>query len=148
MTQRFRAAKYSSAVLRADALCQTPAVSVTLPSLLAAALYLVAPFVLAGPLLRGGATHAKAGLWIAAIAVVVHFAILISIHRGGIDLHFFAALSLVGACMAAMCLLVNLARPIATLGVIVFPLAALLLLVDVFLAPPTAPMPIEWQIKL
>jgi ABC-type uncharacterized transport system permease subunit len=121
--------------------------SVTSPSLLAAALYIAAAIVLAWPLLRGGATHAKAGLWIAGVAVVVHFAILVSIHRGGIDLHFFAALSLVGACMAAMCLLVNLARPIATLGVLVFPIAAIFLLIDVF-APPTAPLPIEWQIKL
>jgi ABC-type uncharacterized transport system permease subunit len=47
-----------------------------------------------------------------------------------------------------LCLLVNLARPIATLGVIVFPLAAILLLVDGFLAPPTQPLLIEWQIKL
>jgi ABC-type uncharacterized transport system permease subunit len=120
--------------------------SVTLPSLLAAALYIAAAIVLAWPLLRGTA-HAKAGLWIASIAVIVHFAILISIHRGGIDLHFFAALSLVGACMAAMCLLVNFARPIATLGILVFPIAAVFLLIDVF-APPTAPLPIEWQIKL
>jgi len=43
---------------------------------------------------------------------------------------------------------VNLARPVATLGVIVFPLAAALLLVDVFAAPATQPLPIEWQIKL
>ena len=118
-----------------------------LPSLLAAVAYIVAALVLAWPLLRGGAVHARAGLWIAAIAVVVHFAVLIGLHRGGIDLHFFAALSLVGACMAAMCLLVNFVRPIATLGVLVFPIAALLLLIDTF-APPTAPLPIEWQIKL
>ena len=121
--------------------------SVTLPSLLAAALYIAAATVLAWPLLRGGTMHAKAGLWIATVAVIVHFVILVSIHRGGIDLHFFAALSLVGACMAAMCLLVNLARPIATLGILVFPIAAAFLLIDVF-APPTAPLPIEWQIKL
>jgi ABC-type uncharacterized transport system permease subunit len=38
-------------------------------------------------------------------------------------------------------------RPIATLGVLVFPIAAALLLADAF-APPTAPLPIEWQIKL
>jgi ABC-type uncharacterized transport system permease subunit len=121
--------------------------SVTLPSLLAAALYIVAALVLAWPLLRGGGTHARSGLWIATIAVVVHFVILISMHRGGIDLHFFAALSLVGACVAALCLFVNFARPIATLGVLVFPIAATLLLIDTF-APPTAPLPIEWQIKL
>jgi ABC-type uncharacterized transport system permease subunit len=121
--------------------------SMIVPSLLAAALYIGAALVLAWPLLRGGASHALAGLWIAAIAVVVHAAILIGMHRGGIDLHFFAAMSLVGACVAAMCLLVNLVRPIAALGVLVFPIAATLILVDAF-APPTAPLPIEWQIKL
>jgi ABC-type uncharacterized transport system permease subunit len=109
-------------------------------------LYIGAAIVLAWPLLRGG-EHARAGLWIAGIAVIVHTAILVGKHRGGIDLHFFAAMSLVGACVAAMCLLVNLVRPIATLGVIIFPIAAAVLLADAF-APPTAPLPIEWQIKL
>jgi ABC-type uncharacterized transport system permease subunit len=121
---------------------------VSLPSLLCAALYLIAAAVLAQPLWRGRTPHRRLGLWIAAVAVVLHAAILISMHRGGIDLHFFAALSLVGFCVAAMCLLVNFVRPIATLGVIVFPLATILLLVDVFAAPPTMPLPIEWQIKL
>ena len=79
--------------------------SVTLPSLLAAALYLIAAaIVLARPLLRKDARRTRRlGLGSPAIAVVVHSAILVSMHRGGIDLHFFAALSLVGACMAAMC---------------------------------------------
>lgn len=85
---------------------------------------------------------------IAATAVLAHAAILVGQHGGGVDLHFFAALSLVAGCVAALCLLVNLARPVATLGVIVFPLAAILLLVDIFLAPHTEPLPIDWQIKL
>jgi len=129
-------------------LCETCRMSVSLPSLLCAALYLIAAGVLAQPMWPERTPHRTLGLWIAAVAVILHTAILVSVHRGGIDLHFFAALSLVGACMAAMCLLVNFARPIATLGVIVFPLAAILLLVDVFAAPPTMPLPIEWQIKL
>jgi ABC-type uncharacterized transport system permease subunit len=122
--------------------------SISLPTVLAAALYLVAAGVLARPMWQGGTPRGHAGLWIAAVAVVIHTVILITTHRGGIDLHFFAALSLVGACTAAMCLLVNLARPVATLGVIIFPLAAFLLLIDVFAAPATMPMQIEWQIKL
>jgi len=85
---------------------------------------------------------------IAAAAVLAHASMLGGQHRGGVDLHFFAALSLVGACVAALCLLVNLARPVATLGVIVFPIAAILLLIDAFLAPHTVPLPIDWQIKL
>jgi ABC-type uncharacterized transport system permease subunit len=122
--------------------------SLSVVSLLVAALYAIAAIVLARPMLRQGVAHRRLGLWIAAVAVVAHAAILVSMHRGGIDLHFFAALSLVGACMAAMCLLVNFARPVATLGVIVFPLAAILLIVDVFFAPQTAPLQMEWQIKL
>lgn len=114
----------------------------------AAALYLASAVVFAPPLLHRRALPRALGLSLATLAVLMHGALLVGMHRGGVDLHFFAALSLVSACVAALCLLVNLARPIATLGVIVFPLAAILLLVDGFLAPPTQPLPIEWQIKL
>lgn len=117
-------------------------------TLIAIALYLAATFVLAQPLLHHRPLPRAVGLGLALAAVLVHTAILIGTHRGGIDLHFFAALSLVSACIAALCLLVNLGRPVATLGVIVFPLAAVLLAADVFLAPPTQPLTIEWQIKL
>lgn len=85
---------------------------------------------------------------VAAAAVFAHGGVLLSQHGGGVDLHFFAALSLVGGCVAALVLIVNMARPVATLGVILFPLAAILLVVDVFLAPHTQPLPIDWQIKL
>jgi ABC-type uncharacterized transport system permease subunit len=84
----------------------------------------------------------------ASVAVLTHAAILVGQHGGGVDLHFFAALSLVAGCVAALCLLVNLARPVAALGTIVFPLAAILLAIAVFLAPHTEPLPIDWQIKL
>jgi ABC-type uncharacterized transport system permease subunit len=122
--------------------------SMTLLSLLAAALYFAAATVFALPLLRRQAWPRTLALVLAALAVVAHAAVVLGMHRGGVDLHFFAALSLVGACIAALCLLVNLARPLAALGAIVFPLAAALLLVDTFAAPPTQPLPIEWQIKL
>ena len=114
----------------------------------AAVLYLVAAALLARPLLHRRALPRLLTFAPATAAVLAHAAILVGMHRGGVDLHFFATLSLVGACIAALCLLVNLARPVATLGVIVFPLAAALLLIDVYLAPPTQPLPIEWQIKL
>jgi ABC-type uncharacterized transport system permease subunit len=115
---------------------------------LAGALYLVAALILARPLLHRRALPRAIGLSVATLAVLVHAIILAGMHGGGVDLHFFAALSLVGLCIAALSLLVNLSRPVATLGVIVFPLAAALLLVDRFLAPSTQPLPIEWQIKL
>ncbi|MDE2306907.1 MAG: cytochrome c biogenesis protein CcsA [Xanthomonadaceae bacterium] len=70
-------------------------------------------------------------------------------HRGALDLHFFAALSLVAFVVSTLTLLVNLSRPVAALGVIVFPLTALLIAADSFLAPPTLPQPpMDWQIKL
>src|SRR4249919_1290807 len=115
---------------------------------IAIVLYLVAAGALAGPLMHRRARPPALGLGAAALAVATHFALLVGVHRGGVDLHFFSALSLVGACVAALCLLVNLSRPVATLGVIVFPIAALLLGVDTFFAPSTQPLPLEWQIKL
>ena len=121
---------------------------VTASTLLATALYLVAAAILALPLLHRQAQPRAVGLGFGALAVVLHFVALFGAHSGGVDLHFFAALSLVGACIAALCLIVNLTRPVATLGVIVFPLASLLLGIDAFLAPSTQPMTMEWQIKL
>jgi ABC-type uncharacterized transport system permease subunit len=117
-------------------------------SLTAIALYLVATALLARPLLSGGKPLNVTALALATVAVLCHGAVLLGMHRGALDLHFFAALSLVAWVVCALTLLVNLSRPVAGLGVIVFPLTALLLAVDVFLAPPTRPMPMDWQIKL
>jgi ABC-type uncharacterized transport system permease subunit len=120
----------------------------TFLALSAAALYLAAAIVFARPLAQRQPLPRAVGLTLAAIAVFAHAWVLAGMHRGAVDLHFFAALSLVGACIAGLCLLVNLLRPVATLGVIVFPLAAALLTMDVFAAPATQPLPLEWQIKL
>ncbi|RYD14357.1 MAG: inner membrane protein YpjD [Lysobacteraceae bacterium] len=117
-------------------------------ALIAIALYLVASALLAGPLLNGSDVRARPALAIATLAVLAHAGVVLGMHRGALDLHFFAALSLVGCVVAALTLLVNLSRPVAALGVIVFPLAALLLGVDVFAAAPTTPQPLGWQIKL
>lgn len=117
-------------------------------AILSVALYLAAAGALARPLLSEGAAPKRIALAAGALAVILHFAVLFGIHRGALDLHFFAALSLVAAVIAALTLMVNVARPVAALGVIVFPLAALLLIVDQFLAPPTAPIQLDWQIKL
>ena len=114
----------------------------------AIALYLAAAAALARPLLNQGAIPRRAALVTGAIAVLLHFAVLFGIHRGAVDLHFYAALSLVSAVIAAMTLIVNVARPVAALGIILFPLAGLFLAIDEFLAPPTAPFPLDWQIGL
>lgn len=117
-------------------------------TLLAVVLYLTAALILALPLLHRRPLPRTFGFGIAAIAVILHATVLVTKHGGGVDLHFFAALSLVGVCISAICLLVNIAKPVATLGVMVFPIAALLLSLDRFAAPATLPLPIEWQIKL
>ena len=120
---------------------------ISLLSLTAIVLYLAAAAMLARPLLSGGKPLNRVALSLASLAVLGHGAVLLGAHRGVLDLHFFAALSLVAWVMSALTLLVNLWRPVAGLGVLVFPLTALLLAVDVFLTPPTQPLPISWQIE-
>jgi ABC-type uncharacterized transport system permease subunit len=121
---------------------------IILPSALAIVLYLGAASLLAAPMTGCPRTPQRLGLGIATVAALLHASVLLGAHGGRVDLHFFAALSLVACVVAALTLLVNLSRPVAGLGVIVFPMAALLLALDVFLAPPTTPTPIDWQIKL
>jgi ABC-type uncharacterized transport system permease subunit len=121
--------------------------SLILPSILAIVLYLAAAALLAAPLTGCPRTPRRLGLATATVAVLLHVGVLLGAHGGRLDLHFFAALSLVACVVAALTLLVNISRPVAGLGVIVFPLAALLLALDVFLAPPTTPTPIDWQIQ-
>jgi len=110
--------------------------------------YLIAAVLLALPIARLPAPARGIALALATLAAVVHATLIFGMHRGGLDLHFFAALSLTGLGVAALTLLVNLFRPVAGLGVLVFPLAALLLAVDVFIAAPTLPQPREWQITM
>jgi ABC-type uncharacterized transport system permease subunit len=117
-------------------------------ALLAIALYLGAALGLARPLLTDRKPLHRVALVLASAAVLVHAGILLGAHRGALDLHFFAALSLVACVIAAITLAVNVSRPVAALGVIVFPLAAVLLAVDSFAAPPTFPVAMEWPIKL
>ncbi|HVJ62901.1 MAG TPA: cytochrome c biogenesis protein CcsA [Tahibacter sp.] len=117
-------------------------------SALAVALYIAAALALALPLVNRPSLPRGASLGLAATAVVAHGAVVFGAHSGGLDLHFFAALSVVALLTAAMTLVVNAARPVAGLGVIVFPLAAALLAVDTWLAPPTHPADRDWQIQL
>ncbi|HSX62962.1 MAG TPA: cytochrome c biogenesis protein CcsA [Tahibacter sp.] len=112
------------------------------------AAYLAATLLSALPALRGTAPSRAAGLAVAAVGVLAHLTYLLATHRGGVDLHFFAALSFVAMLIAGTTLAVNAARPVGALGVIVFPLAAVLLAVDAWLAPPTRPSAMDWQIKL
>lgn len=114
----------------------------------AVAAYLIATLLVALPALRATASSRLPGLAAAALALVAHAAYLFAAHRGGLDLHFFAALSCVSMLTVATTLLVNLSRPVDALGVLVFPLAAALLAVDAWVAPPTRPNTMGWQISL
>jgi len=118
-------------------------------AILAIALYFSAAAALARPLLDAGSrAPRRAALVIGSFAVLIHFGVLFGIHRGAVDLHFYAALSLVSAVIAALTLIVNLTRPVAALGIILFPLAGLFLAIDEFLAPTTLPFQLDWQIGL
>lgn len=128
--------------------CDTGAMPTTALSGIAILAYLVAGGLVAASIARVATPARGIGLVAAALATLVHAVLVFGMHAHGVDLHFFAALSLCGLGVAALTLLVSLWRPIAGLGVIVFPLAAVLLATDVFLAPETRPQPMAWQITL
>ena len=97
--------------------------------LLAALAYLIA----AGGLvrsLREGNTRSRAVLWLALPAIVLHAAThaIGWSHLHGPDLHFFAALSLVGLGMAALSTLAAGTQRMEALGVIIYPFAGVLVL--------------------
>ena len=103
--------------------------------LIAAALYLVATGLLIVGVRRASTVDVpdrRASTWLlpAIAAVALHGAAHVLAWRGaaGLDLHFFAALSLVGIGMAALTTLYGAAGRMAALGVVVFPLAAASLL--------------------
>ena len=121
---------------------------VALLALAAIALYLSAAGVLARPLMTGGQPLTRVGMILATIAALAHAGLLLSAHRGTLDLHFFAALSLVAWIASALTLVVNLSRPVAGLGILIFPLSAVFLALDAFIAPRTAPEAMTWQIEL
>ncbi|HET6633268.1 MAG TPA: cytochrome c biogenesis protein CcsA [Rhodanobacteraceae bacterium] len=120
----------------------------TIATVAAIILYLAAAVLLSAPLTGCPRAPRPLALALALVALVLHTVVLLGMHGGSLDLHFFAALSLVAGVVAALTLLVNLLRPVGALGVIVFPLAALFLGIDVFGAPDTHPLPLAWPIKL
>lgn len=99
-------------------------------ALFAIALYLVSAGLLVRTVARADRPTSNLWLWPALAAVVLHGACHLLAWRdaGGADLHFFAALSLVGLGMAAVTVLFGARRSMTALGVIVFPLAAASLL--------------------
>jgi ABC-type uncharacterized transport system permease subunit len=117
-------------------------------ALLAIVLYVAAAFALARPLIGQGQPLLKLATGLASVAVLCHVGVLLGMHRGALDLRFYDALSVMACVIAALTLLVNLSRPVAGLGIFIFPLSALLLAIDVYAAPSTVPQVMDWQIKL
>ena len=115
--------------------------------LIAVLLYLLA----AALLVRGVARDRRNALWAvpALAAMVLHATSHLLVWRDvGTELHFFAALSLVGLGMAALTALVAATGRMRALGVVVFPLAALVLLAYRFYGHALAPDPLDWRMLL
>ena len=100
----------------------------------------------------GGRPSLRAGFVTAGVAIALHLALLIqmAIAARGIDLHFFAALSIVSAGVALLCALLTSARPqVAALGLVVYPLAALCQAAYAWSAGRGAgAIALSWQIQL
>lgn len=115
---------------------------------LALFLYALATATLILRLARETASFADRPLGL--LATLMHFGVLLlsAEQAGGVDLRFFSALSLSGMGVAAVYRIVGLKRPIDPLGVVVYPIAALTLGLQMLLGGPPLPRPAEWQIVL
>ena len=116
----------------------------------AAALYLASAAWLARRIAQGEAAQSGAALLPAFVAAALHATAHVqgTLAAGALELHFFAALSLVALGVAALVAVLALARPVAALGVVVFPLASALLLLYRFGVPMKRAAPLDWQIEL
>jgi len=118
--------------------------------LAAALLYLAAASLVARRLARDHA--APAGIWlVTALSAVVLHALHHTLiwHRiGAPDLHFFAAISLVGLGMAALTTLFAGNGRMGALGVVVFPLAAAALAAHALFTTHTAQQALGWRLEL
>ncbi len=93
----------------------------------------------------------RLGWSIAALGIAAHLAHHASTLRaaGGIDLHFFAALSWVGVALALALGLLSLGRQLSVLGVVVLPLAAFTLALDFGFGEPNPSISVnDWRIGL
>ncbi len=121
-----------------------------LANALAALLYTVATLWLVRDARAADEPLGRGWLWAAIPAVLLHaFAHWQGWYQtGSTDLHFFAALSLVGLGMAALTVAGAAGGPARALGVVVFPLAALLLLAYGVRGHTLKPEPLNWQLLL
>ncbi len=89
--------------------------------------------------------------WRALAALIAHFGLHLqqALAGRGLDLHFLAALSAVALSMAAVTWLVSIRQPINRLGIVVYPLSALLAASYGLLRSPPSVVPGQtWQINL
>lgn len=117
--------------------------------LIAALAYLLAATLLIRAL--PGQSQPPRGPWMAAalVAIALHTAAHASgwTTGAGTDLHFFGALSLVGLGMAALTTVMAASGRMAALGIVVFPIAALLA-VAYGRAGPVAGPALDWRLQL
>ena len=96
-------------------------------------------------------SHARAGFWLltalSAVALHLLYHMLAWRHAGALDLHFFAALSLVGLGMAALTTLYAATGRMGALGVVVFPIAALSL-ATYWLSGGGTHADLDWRLEL
>ncbi len=108
------------------AVCDTEQMTIVLIAVVA---YLLAALLLVRGVARGG--EKRSWLWLlpAVLAAGLHgvYHLLVWRNAGGTDLHFFSALSLVTLGMSLLTLLVGARGSTAALGVVVFPIAAIML---------------------
>lgn len=117
--------------------------------LIAVALYLLAAGLLVAAVRQDGGRSARVWLLPANLAVLLHGATHLMAWKlaGGADMHFFAALSLVGLGMAALTAVVGASGRMAALGVVVFPLAALTL-IGYHAYGHVVAEPLDWRLQL
>jgi ABC-type uncharacterized transport system permease subunit len=115
--------------------------------LIALAAYLVATGILLRAVLAGRGTRGWEA--IAVVAILCHAATHVLSWRqgGGPDMHFFAAISLVGLGMALLTTLLAMRDRMPALGVVVLPIAALSLLAYALYGHRPAP-PLDWRLQL
>jgi ABC-type uncharacterized transport system permease subunit len=120
-----------------------------LSSLFALALYALASRQLSGHA-RQPSPMPRRWLALAVPAVLLHAAVHVLAWRelNGLDLHFFAALSLVGLGMAVLTTALGPAQRIEALGIIVFPLAALVMAAYVLLGGGEPRGDLGWPLQL
>ncbi|QDW65965.1 cytochrome C assembly family protein [Luteimonas granuli] len=118
-----------------------------IPVLFAIALYLAAAGLLVSRIRHGRYGGAWPALAVGAMLAHALEHVLAWRSLGGADMHFFAAISLVTLGMALLTTAVAVRGRMASLGVVVFPIAALALLLN-HLHGHLPPEPLDWRLQL